>query len=825
MFVKGIALLLFTFFAFATLDAQNIPEVSNFTPRSLCSSQSLRIQGSKLDMIKGIQVGNNVVPKALYEANLTATMVTISNLQLPSLRSGNYDLIISGDGFRDTIGELTIKVLEVEIDIPDSRNTVCEGTTVRLVASVDQVSYEWSNGATSRSMEAIVTEETTFSLTITDSDGCQATAEQRVFTLPNPTASISVSPATEVCAGQEVTLTSSPADRYFWSTGDETRTITQRPTETTTYELEVEGANGCRTTTEVDIKTTPGPDVRITGPTDVCAGEPFTLTASGGTSYEWHDGERTPSINLVLDQNKTYTVKAKNSEGCEAEASIDISVKSGPGEVSINGPSEICKGQVVQLSVPTSRNWTYKWSQSAMGSILSTVNVSPQQNTTYGVTVTDKNTGCFAEALQTIEINNTLAFTIMGPDSVCRGEEAMLSIIQNDNYQYKWSTGGSGNEETVVPMGNTIYSATVTDPTRGCTGVSSKLVKTRVVIPKIHGPSEVCAGETVELRAGGGVQYVWGDGGTDDTIRVQLMQTTDFFLTVTDAINCKADVRKRIEVYPSPTLEIEGPRELCSDESMDLFLNTNVRDAVITWTSDGRLGASSGSGPNGSMITDRLRNDSSDVQTTTYTIRAEAPNGCGSSEKRVTITVNPVTANSILPFAYLSVLTGDEISIETGVTSVEWRPVNIEGLVEGASSGSGNTFQQVLTLSSSKSWGIVRYQLETTGGNGGLACSQGSQFLDVKVLPRSLVNNIFIPNLFTPNGDGVNDNWGIEYVSTVNPTDYFITVFSRNGGIVLPERNLIEAAFWEAQGVPAGAYIYLLKGPETTYKGALTIQK
>ncbi len=776
-------------------------------------------------MIKGIQVGNSVVPKALYEANLTATLVTINNLQLPNILTGSYDLIISGDGFRDTVGEVSVKVLSVEINIPDDLNTVCEGTTVNLVSSVDQVAYEWSTGAFTKSIEAIVTEEETFSLTITDNDGCQATAEKKVFTLPNPTASISVSPSTEVCAGQEVTLTSSPAERYFWSTGDETRTIKQRPTETTTYELTVEAVNGCRTTTEVDVKTTPGIDIQISGPREVCAGEPFTLTASGGSSYEWHDGEKTPSINLVLDQDQTYSVKAKNNEGCEAEASIDISVKSGPGQVAIEGPTEICAGQVVQLKVPTNRNWTYKWSQNAMGSILSAVNVSPQQNTTYRVTVTDKNTGCSSEASQEIKINNNLAFTIEGPDSVCRGEAAMLSIIQNDDYEYQWSTGGKEYQETVTPTGNTLYSATVTDASRGCTGIASKLVRTKVVRPKIHGPSGVCEGETVELRAEGGVQYLWGDGRTDDTIRVRLMETTDFTLTVTDGINCQADVRKRIEVYPSPKLEVEGPREVCSDEMTDLFLESDVRQALITWTSDGQLGSTSGSGPSGSMITDRLLNESSSLQTTTYTIRAESPNGCGSAEERVTIAVKPVANNSIFPFEYLSVLTGEEINIDPGVSEIEWQPVNVEGLVEGATIGSGETFQQTLSLSSSKSWGIVRYQIQTINGSAGSACSEGAQVLDIKVLPRSLVNNIFIPNLFTPNGDGVNDNWGIEYVSAINPTDYFITVFSRNGGIVLTERNIIEAALWEAEGVPAGAYIYLLKGPEMNYKGALTIQK
>lgn len=802
--------------------AQNLPEVTNYLPKSLCSNNELIIQGKNLDMIKGIQVGDNVVPGVLFEANLTATLVKIDHLKLPNLGSGTYKLIISGDNFRDTIGDLTVKVITVGIELQDNRSTVCEGATVVLSSSVDNVSYQWNSGESTKSIEKVITVETEFSLTITDNDGCQAVADETIFTLPNPTASISVSPSLEICSGQEVTLTSSPADRYFWSTGDETPSIVDKPTESTTYELTVEGVNGCRTTTEVDIKVTPGPAVQISGPTEVCAGESFTLTASGGTSYAWHDGEMGPSINLSLDQDMTYSVTAKNTDGCESEASIDITVKPSP-DIDISGPVEICKGQVVQLNVPLNPNWNYKWSPSAMGSILSTVNIAPEQNTSYSITVTDKRSNCKAEDTHDVIINNNLAFTIEGPDSVCRGNDAMLSIIQNDDYEYKWSTGGTTNQVTVTPMNTTVYSATVTDPTRGCSGVQSKQVKSRRVIPKIHGPSEVCAGTTVELRAGGGVLYKWKNGSTEDTIRATLNETTDFKLTVTDAIGCTADVRKRIEVNKAPTITVDGALEICNNSATDLFLDTDVMGAEIIWTADGNLGSRSGSGPNGSMITDQLANDTDEPQTTTYVITAEAPSGCNGPQTNVVVTVNPRTTIGLLPQEAINVLTGDKIELDARISNISWQPIEVVGAIEGASPGSGERFEQTLSLSSSKSWGFVRY--EVNAGNGSSSCVSNNQFLDVKVLPRSLVNNVFIPNLFTPNGDGVNDQWGIEYVSTVNPTEYFITVFSRNGGVVLSERTILEAATWEAQGVPAGAYIYILKGPDMTFKGAITIQK
>ena len=86
----------------------------------------------------------------------------------------------------------------------------------------------------------------TITYTYTDGVGCSGTATQSITVLPIPTFT---SNATQVCAGQPVTLTASNAGAgatYLWSPGGATTaSITPSPTITTTYSVTVTNAAGC----------------------------------------------------------------------------------------------------------------------------------------------------------------------------------------------------------------------------------------------------------------------------------------------------------------------------------------------------------------------------------------------------------------------------------------------------------------------------------------------------------------------------------------------------------------------------------------------------
>lgn len=90
---------------------------------------------------------------------------------------------------------------------------------------------------------------------------------------------------------------------------------------------------------------------------------------------------------------------------------------------------------------------------------------------------------------------------------------------------------------------------------------------------------------------------------------------------------------------------------------------------------------------------------------------------------------------------------------------------------------------------------------------------------------NSGTNPIFVPEVFTPNGDGVNETWDIWWNSEENPLNYHIDVYNNSMGKVHTVKNLTRK--WDGSNVPAGVYWWILKdnAGNNIQSGGLTIRK
>ncbi|GAB3039209.1 hypothetical protein [Spirosoma pulveris] len=120
--------------------------------------------------------------------------------------------------------------------------------------------YHFSHGATpiSDGNTATVTTTGLYSVTVTSSRGCSATASTTVSGDQAPP-SVSISPsASTVCAGQTVSLSVTPGlSRYVWSTGQTTASLSV--TATGTYSVTVTNSNGCSATALASVTVRPTP--------------------------------------------------------------------------------------------------------------------------------------------------------------------------------------------------------------------------------------------------------------------------------------------------------------------------------------------------------------------------------------------------------------------------------------------------------------------------------------------------------------------------------------------------------------------------------------
>lgn len=225
--------------------------------------------------------------------------------------------------------------------------TVCENSAVKLMAS-GGTQYKWSpavglDNATSPTPVATVKETTEYTVEISNATGCKVTEQVKLAV--EKKADFVDMPDTEVCQGATVTLTiSGNAPQYKWhaTTGlQETigKSVTVKPTQTTTYLIEGLYEDGCRPLREITVKVDQSfaPDFEVVQSGGAC-NEPFSysMASRGGNAqrYEWNMGTGNPRTdpevkNYIYEVPGEYTVTltAYNAAGCSLTASKKITAE------------------------------------------------------------------------------------------------------------------------------------------------------------------------------------------------------------------------------------------------------------------------------------------------------------------------------------------------------------------------------------------------------------------------------------------------------------------------------------------------------------------
>jgi gliding motility-associated-like protein len=144
----------------------------------------------------------------------------------------------------------------VAITNPNNDYTFCEGATLLLQVNGTFTAYAWSNGATTSSIE--VSEEGTYSVDVTATNGCVLTASRIVETLPAPGVIVTATPP-QINEGESSQLAASGLINYSWEPAE---TLSQAsianpvatPLVTTTYQVTGQDANGCEGKATIEVK-------------------------------------------------------------------------------------------------------------------------------------------------------------------------------------------------------------------------------------------------------------------------------------------------------------------------------------------------------------------------------------------------------------------------------------------------------------------------------------------------------------------------------------------------------------------------------------------
>lgn len=428
--------------------------------------------------------------------------------------------------------------------------------TVTVTSGIGPFQYAWSTGASTATVNGLAAGG--YLVTVTDNNGCTATASTTIGNSNGPSASASAPAGQTICAGRTAGLVATATGgvgpyTYVWSNNATTANTTVSPSNTTLYTVTIRDINGCTAAAQVNIAVNPAPTPNITGNNAVCQGASLPLNGVGGIQYNWSTGQTNPSIVLSPTSPLTIGLTVTDANGCTAATTRAISISPLPS-ANINGNTTVCAGDGTVLTASGGLAYTWNTGQSNPVVVL-----NPSNTTTYTVTVTN-DFGCSATATKTVVVTPVPLVNIVGNNVLCAG--AMTTLTASGGTVYVWNTGQSGASVSLSPTTNTVYTVTVTS--NGCLATASRTVTVNPVpTAGISGITAICVGAGTVLNAFGGAAYAWNTGSAAPSLPVSPTVTTTYTVTVTNELACTATASATVTLRPVATVNINKNDAAC----------------------------------------------------------------------------------------------------------------------------------------------------------------------------------------------------------------------------------------------------------------------
>ena len=223
------------------------------------------------------------------------------------------------------------------------------------------------------------------------------------------------------------------------------------------------------------------------------------LTASGGVSYLWADGDTPNSATNTFHKSGTYVVTATDANGCTSSTSKTITINSAPDPI-INQTASDCGS----VTLTASGGVSYIWND---GDTPNNATNTFHKNGTYKVNATNAN-GCITSASKTITLDAGVTPSIAGDACVCNS----VTLTASGGVTYLWDGGNTPNSAINTFTASGTYTVNVTN-SNGCSALAKqKVIINAAPVAAISGVTAAC--DNVELTASGGISYIWNGGKT-----------------------------------------------------------------------------------------------------------------------------------------------------------------------------------------------------------------------------------------------------------------------------------------------------------------------
>jgi len=493
--------------------------------------------------------------------------------------------------------------------------------------------------------------------------------------------------------------------------------------------------------------TAPG---RNTSPTWTASNEAWRFTPSGTPNYtiQWYDGS-TPlgtgnTINVCNSSTYTAIATYDNCDFTQVVVTDQMTVQSDAFTATVSPSSaDICQGESVTITttVVGTPPYTYQWApNNAISSTTApNVTVNPSVSTVYSLTISDS-FSCSEVFTIPITVHPPPDIQVTASvNPICDGETSVLTATGADTYI--WNTGDTNQNITVSPDITTTYTITGTDQ-YGCTSTSGITIQvSSSPVGAFDVPNtDICSGESTTITAMGGTNYIWSTNDNTATITVSPTENTTYYVTITNNEGCSSTAETSIQVHESPEIDFTAiPLEGCTPINVAFTAQvTGSTNNTYLWRfgTNGNLGTSTQISPT-KLFQQSGNHDVSLTVTSGY--------GCSTTLlKPQYIVAHPIPIADFYASPSMAELGNANISfINQSIGASVWN----WNFGDGASSNEQNPFHTYTT------GGIFTVELVVYNQYG---CKDSTN----KYV--NIIHNLsfYVPQAFSPNGDGINDFFG-----------------------------------------------------------------
>ena len=574
------------------------------------------------------------------------------------------------------------------------------------------------------------------------------------------------------------------------------------PTATTLYEVTtIDPATGCDYVDSVLVEV--GQPFQLEMPNElvICYPQEILLVATpsepGIYTVMWSPSATMQggfSFNPTVDvqQTELYTVEASSEYGCTAQGSVSVTLGS-LFSLNLTATNDsLCAGETATLNSVLSGaadGVVFQWSgdPSILNAGSDAVTITPQQDAVITCLATQAASGCEVE--QTIAIDVTPSFVVDAlPDLIqtCQGAGISVGAVTtlNELVQWSWTPANwvvdatAQNTELATENSGVLLVTAVS--ASGCESSASIVLEVSPLITDLGPDVGLCVDETYTLSVAWPPEYevLWSTGSIDSEISVSSSGTYSVFVQAPDG--CTSQDQVGVTFFDYPELDLGLDTAVCEGDEIRLQAGDPGLDYI--WN------------------TGQLSREIFVTQSGVYHV--QVTNGYCLSLDTIELIFHSLPVQPFLPeYEYCFEASNESFYLDAKNigSSYVWNNDSLSRVFIVPSPG---TYSVLVTTENG-----CGLQFETT-------------------VTQQCIEALFVPNSFTPDGDGINDAWQVFGVNIMN---YHLQLYNRMGEMFYESFDLAKPWLGQrrdgTQYVDSEVYPYMIRYQVVEENDVLSAEK